>query len=70
MLGVTAAEILTSYWNSKHNIVAPPKVYVFNRRVHHGEIGALLAVLFVLKRNFNMSGNHCGNSDRYRNWAC
>ena len=50
MLGVTAAEILTSYWNSKRNIAAPPKVYVFNRRVHHGEIGALLAVTSLFLR--------------------
>ena len=50
MLGVTAAEILTSYWNSKRNIAASPKVYVFNRRVHHGEIGALLAVTSLFLR--------------------
>ena len=50
MLGVTAAEILTSYWNSKRNIAPPPKVYVFNRRVHHGEIGALLAVTSLFLR--------------------
>lgn len=50
MLGVTAAEILTSYWSSKRNIAPPPKVYVFNRRVHHGEIGALLAVTSLFLR--------------------
>ena len=44
MLGVTAAEILTSYWNFRYRSSYPPKVYAFNRRIHHGEIGALLAL--------------------------
>jgi hypothetical protein len=48
MLGITAAEILISYWNSRYNI--PPKVYVFNRRIHHGEIGTLLALSSLLLR--------------------
>jgi hypothetical protein len=48
MLGITAAEILISYWNSRHN--PPPKVYVLNRRIHHGEIGTLLALSSLLLR--------------------
>jgi len=48
LLGITAAEILTSYWNSRYN--PPPKVYVLNRRIHHGEIGALLALASLLLR--------------------
>jgi hypothetical protein len=42
ILGITAAEILTKYWNSRYN--RRPKVYVFNRRIHHGEIGILLTL--------------------------
>ena len=44
IIGFAVAELLTNYWNSKEN---PSKVYVFGRRVHHGEIGALLP-LFLL----------------------
>ncbi|MDQ3970485.1 MAG: hypothetical protein M3227_02215 [Thermoproteota archaeon] len=44
IIGFAVAELLTNYWNSKEN---PPKVYIFGRRVHHGEIGALLP-LFLL----------------------
>ena len=52
MLGVTAAEILTSYWNSKRNIAAPPKVYVFNRRGTSWRNRCIVGSdFFVLKRN-------------------
>ncbi|HET6799300.1 MAG TPA: hypothetical protein VFH25_01940 [Nitrososphaeraceae archaeon] len=44
IIGFAVAELLTNYWNSKEN---PPKVCVFGRRIHHGEIGALLP-LFLL----------------------
>jgi hypothetical protein len=47
-LGITAADILISYWNSRYNV--PPKVYVLNRRIHHGEIGTLLALSSLLLR--------------------
>jgi hypothetical protein len=50
ILGITAADILISVWNSRHNISPPPKVYVFNRRIHHGEIGIFLAVTSLLLR--------------------
>jgi hypothetical protein len=50
MIGTTAAEILTSYLHSRHNQSPPPKVYVFNRRIHHGEIGALLGLSSLFLR--------------------
>ena len=50
VLGMAAAEILTSYWNSRYAPSYPPKVYAFNRRIHHGEIGALLALSSLLLR--------------------
>jgi hypothetical protein len=48
VLGIAVAEILTSYWNSRYMPSHPPKVYAFNRRIHHGEIGALLALSSLL----------------------
>jgi hypothetical protein len=39
--GLSIAKLLTSYWNSQQN---PGKAYLFNRRVHHGEIGSLLGL--------------------------
>ena len=47
-LGSTIADMLTSYWNSKEN---PSKMYLFNRRVHHGTIGALLGLSGLYKNN-------------------
>lgn len=41
ILGFTIAELMTYYWNSKQS---PPKIYILGRRIHHGEIGALLAL--------------------------
>jgi ferritin-like metal-binding protein YciE len=40
-IGSAISDIITSYWNSKEN---PSKLYIFNRRVHHGTIGALLGL--------------------------
>ena len=40
-IGVTLAKLLTSSWNSQQN---PSKVHIFNRRIHHGEIGTLLGL--------------------------
>ena len=45
MLGFTAAEIMMRHWNSKKVSL---EVYIFGRRVHHGEIGALLSVSSLL----------------------
>ena len=47
-LGSAVADMLTSYWNSKEN---PSKVYMFNRRVHHGAVGALLGLSGLYKNN-------------------
>jgi hypothetical protein len=51
ILGVTAAEILTSYWSSRYRSSPhPPKIYAFNRRIHHGEIGTILALSSLFLR--------------------
>jgi hypothetical protein len=52
-LGSAVADMLTSYWNSKEN---PSKVYLFNRRVHHGTIGALLGLSNLYKDNPLITG--------------
>ena len=45
--------MLTSYWNSQEN---PSKVYLFNKRVHHGAIGALLGLSSMYKKNPIVTG--------------
>src|SRR6266571_3196313 len=50
IIGTTTAELLTSCWHSRHNQSPPPKVYFFNRRIHHGEIGALLGISALFLR--------------------
>ena len=50
IIGTTTAELLTSCWHSRHNQLPPPKVYFFNRRIHHGEIGALLGISALFLR--------------------
>jgi ferritin-like metal-binding protein YciE len=52
-VGSAVADMLTSYWNSQKN---PSKVYLFNRRVHHGAIGALLGLSSVYKKNPLITG--------------
>ena len=52
-LGSAVADMLTSYWNSKEN---PSKVYIFNRRVHHGAIGSLLGLSTLYKNNPLITG--------------
>ena len=52
-IGSAIADILTSYWNSKQN---PSKVYIFNRRVHHGAIGALLGLSALYKKQPMITG--------------
>ena len=52
-LGFIGAELLTSYWNrrnSRDNPSRPSKVHVLNRRLHHGEIGTVLALSSLLLR--------------------
>jgi hypothetical protein len=51
MLGFTIAEILANYWNSKEK---PPKIYFFRRRIHHGEIGALLTLSLLFGGRFSV----------------
>ena len=46
--GLSIAKLLTSYWNSQRN---PGKAYLFNRRVHHGEIGSLLGFSNLFKKS-------------------
>jgi ferritin-like metal-binding protein YciE len=52
-IGSAVADMLTSQWNSQEN---PSKVYLFNRRVHHGAIGALLGLSSVYKKNPLVTG--------------
>jgi ferritin-like metal-binding protein YciE len=52
-LGSAVADMLTSQWNSQEN---PSKVYLFNRRVHHGAIGALLGLSSLYKKNPLVTG--------------
>ena len=52
-IGSAIADILTSYWNSKQN---PSKVYIFNRRVHHGAIGTLLGLSALYKKQPMITG--------------
>ncbi|MGC2574553.1 MAG: hypothetical protein WA364_23830 [Candidatus Nitrosopolaris sp.] len=46
--GLSIAKLLTSYWNSQQN---PGKAYLFKRRVHHDEIGALLGLSNLFKKH-------------------
>jgi ferritin-like metal-binding protein YciE len=52
-LGSAIGDVLTSYWNSKEN---PSKVYIFNRRMHHGGIGALLGLSSLYKNQPIITG--------------
>ena len=50
ILGLIAAEAIAGYWNNRNRtnpgtsspLSSPQKLYFFNRRMHHGQIGALL----------------------------
>ncbi|HZE78599.1 MAG TPA: hypothetical protein VE089_08625 [Nitrososphaeraceae archaeon] len=52
-LGSAIADLLTSSWNSQEN---PSKVYIFNRRMHHGAIGALLGLSTLYKKQPIITG--------------
>jgi hypothetical protein len=54
MLGFATSEILMHYWNSRK---IPPEVHILGRRVHHGEIGALMSVSSLL---VGKSPHSCG----------
>ncbi len=60
ILGMTVAEFLTSYWNSMHNSMPPPQVYILNRRIHHGELGALLAISSLFLRMSSLPSTTIG----------
>ena len=56
ILGLTAAEVIANYWkirNQTHSEGSPhsssQKVYFFNRRMHHGQIGALLMLSLLFR---------------------
>src|SRR2546423_2336811 len=56
MLGFATAELLLSDWKSRYNESPSPRVYIFGRRIHHGEIGTLLALssLFFGRTSISM----------------
>jgi hypothetical protein len=47
-VGSSIAKLITSSWNSQEK---PGKVYLFNRRVHHGGIGSLLGFSNLFKES-------------------
>lgn len=47
LLGIATAELITRYWNSRYKSI---KVYAYDRRIHHGEIGALLLLSSLFLR--------------------
>lgn len=56
ILGLTVAEVIAGYWKNRNRINPdrpPPsssqQVYFFNRRMHHGQIGALLMLSLLFK---------------------
>lgn len=51
--GLQAAQAVTKSWNSQQN---PPKVYVSDRRVHHGEVGILLGLAGLYKNDPYLTG--------------
>jgi hypothetical protein len=53
MLGFAAAELIVHHWNSKKN---HPEIYIFGRRVHHGEIGAMLSASSILMGRIPIPG--------------
>jgi hypothetical protein len=46
--GWQTAQTLVTSWNSQSN---PPKVYVLDRRIHHGEVGFLAGLAGILKND-------------------
>ena len=46
-VGSSIAKLITSSWNSQEK---PGKVYLFNRRVHHGGVGSLLGLSDLFKK--------------------
>jgi len=46
-IGISIAKLITYSWNSQEK---PRKVYLFNRRVHHGGVGSLLGLSDLFKK--------------------
>jgi hypothetical protein len=46
MIGFAASEIIIYYWKKNHQ----SKVYFFDRRIHHGEIGVILLCILSMGR--------------------
>lgn len=46
--GLNIANVITYFWNSQKK---PGKVYISNRRVHHGEVGSLLGLSNLFKKS-------------------
>ena len=46
--GSSIGRIATDIWNSQKN---PGKAYIFDRRVHHGEIGVLLGLSNLFRKS-------------------
>jgi hypothetical protein len=44
IIGFAASEIITYYWKKNSS----SKVYLFNRRIHHGEIGIMLLCILSM----------------------
>ena len=68
-MGFIGAELLTSYWNcrnSRDNPSQRSKVHVLNRRLHHGEIGAVLALSSLLLRATSVPTAAAANRGRNR----
>lgn len=51
--GLELATTITSAWNSQSN---PPQVYIFDKRVHHGEAGVLLELYGLHKKDPELFG--------------
>jgi hypothetical protein len=44
IVGLAVSQITIRYWKKKY----PSKVYLFERRIHHGEIGILLLCIISM----------------------
>ena len=55
IVGLTVAEVMAKYWsnryktNSKRESRPSNKVFLFNRRLHHGQIGLLLTLPLLFR---------------------
>lgn len=51
--GLGDAKKLTTRWNSQTN---PPKVYIGDTRVHHGEVGVVLGLIGIFSDDKRLTG--------------